>query len=409
MQSRVSKFEHYRAFSQDFFLRHQRTLLWLLNARLTRLWFRWVLRIHRDCPRDSRIIEIYPHAFVRLAGYAKVEGHWQQQRIADFRTHPKFAKRLYHAFKPLWWLMHVWDMVADPLIPSLSFGFSTLTVNPNADPESTTIDGQVQQTYSAGSGQSWATIRNAAGSGFRDNVSPENIIYIASDSGSNNWKIMERSIFLFDTSALTSAASVSAATFSIFGNGKTDPQGWTPNVNLYASTPASNTGLANGDFAQIGSTAYCNTPISYSGFSTSAYNDFALNSTGIAAVSLTSITKLGLRNANYDVANVSPTWAASMDSQIDCLFAENTGTASDPKLVITYNVSITVSITAQSSAFSLQSLTVRTGTTASPNVQSATFSIASPTVTTQMNTLYENKYTARGTSHNSKYTIRGTT
>src|SRR5258707_9027350 len=132
-------------FDKDWFLHYQSKLLWLLNSSLTKKRFRYVLRIHKDCP-DRSIVQILPNSYT-------VFNRWIDDRvelITDFRTHNKFAKRLYYAFKPFWIVLHIWDLFADFVIPSWSFGFNTLTVFPDnvATGGSTTVgDSGDDDTY----------------------------------------------------------------------------------------------------------------------------------------------------------------------------------------------------------------------------------------------------------------------
>jgi hypothetical protein len=221
-------------------------------------------------------------------------------------------------------------------MPQLSFGFATLEKYPDADPETTTVDGFVDQTYTLGSGVSWATIRAAAGSGANDNQASNSCMNIVSDNVSNQWLRFRRGIYLFDTSALTSGANISAAVVSLYGSAKDDGLGISPNVDVYTSAPASDTTIVAGDFDSIGSVSQTGTPITYAGFSISGYNDFTFNATGLGNISKTGISKFGTRNANYDVANSPPTWSNNLESYIDSYFADQTGTANDPKLVVTY-------------------------------------------------------------------------
>src|SRR5438105_15444444 len=95
-------------FDRDWFLQHQTKLLWLVNFPLTRRWFRWVLRIRPGDPGFRGIIcEVSPDNYKVVRGFKDGE----LELSADFRTHPKFAKRLYYAFRPLWWMIHLWDQV----------------------------------------------------------------------------------------------------------------------------------------------------------------------------------------------------------------------------------------------------------------------------------------------------------
>ncbi|MGD0779165.1 MAG: hypothetical protein ABR954_00040 [Dehalococcoidales bacterium] len=215
----------------------------------------------------------------------------------------------------------------------------TLTVSdsatfyPDAHPESTTVDGRAYQYLP--SGDTWANIRGGAGNGCEDSVSPSHVVQILAYTTNNVWSLLTRAIYLFDTSALPDGATISAATMSIRGSDKLDNASWAGNLNVYSSNPTSNTALANGDYTTLGTTPFCDTPITYAGYSLTGYNDFALNAAGIAAISKTGITKLGLRNANYDVANTAPTWVNGGYWYLTAYYAEG-GTGYKPKLVVTY-------------------------------------------------------------------------
>src|SRR3990167_3571606 len=362
---------HFLAFSPAWFNKHQKRLLWLLNSRWTKRWVRRVLRIsyydkklkkwEYDCPLTEPIVDIYPNHFSFgnevininsrhflevyktrkerrgiIENCRKAGTQYCLRRTTDFRTHPKFAKRLYYAFKPLWWALHAWDWAfADRLAPRLSFGFLTLTAYPDPDPETTTVDGFVNRATAAG-GEDWATI--IAGAGTSNTANGGSITYIytqAHGSTSGNWTNHRRSIFLFDTSALGASASISAAVLSLFGNAKTCGT-HAPTLDIYTSTPASNTALANGDYSQIGSVSQTGSAMTCAAYSTTAYNDFTFDATGIGNVSKTGVSKFGLRNANYDVAATTPTWAAGTYFDISGYDADAAGTTNDPKLVVTY-------------------------------------------------------------------------
>ena len=324
-------------FGKQWFERHQSKLLWLLNNKITKRWFRWVLRIRSyDCPIDTRINAIAPNNFTYNA---KREG----DRIVlttDFRTNEKFGRRLYYAFKPFWYLIHGWDLLFDR-IPALDFGFSTLTVYPNPHTESTSVDGVVQQTFFA-SGDTWANIRGGAGNAHDDvnGIYPQDYVRINCHATTNKFSNLVRSIFLFDTSALTSGVTISAATMSFYGSDKSDLISSTPTLNIYTSTPASNTDLVNSDYANLGTTAQA-TAISYASYSTTGYNDFTMNATGLGNISKTEVSKFGLREATCDAPNSTPTWTGGLWEKFEGYYAEATGTTSDPKLVVTYTAAAT--------------------------------------------------------------------
>lgn len=115
------------AFGHEWFALHQHRLLWCLNSPGIGRLMRRSLRINMadvSMPRNTKIVEIAPnHYTVQLPS-----GEYR----SDFRTHPKYAKRVYYSWKTVWWLMHYWDEVfADRRVPALSFGFATLTAYPD--------------------------------------------------------------------------------------------------------------------------------------------------------------------------------------------------------------------------------------------------------------------------------------
>lgn len=211
-------------------------------------------------------------------------------------------------------------------------GNTTSTFYPDADPESTSVDGYCQDTTLA----SWAD----KVAGTADNVNDANttmyLVHFDSSFVTNNWSSLIRGIALFDTSAIGDTDTIDSATLSFYGSSKNDQSTYAPDVNIYSSNPASNISLVTGDFTTLGSTPF-STAITYAGFSTTGYNDFALNASGIANISKTGVSKFGTRNASYDVANTSPNWTADAGAALIAYSADQTGTANDPKLVVVHS------------------------------------------------------------------------
>jgi hypothetical protein len=331
----------YQTFDEGFFSRNQRWLLWLLNTPVVRLWFRWVMRIPScDCLRGVRIHSIAPNYFDRDRKLIFEKGEWRLEQTRTFFGYPKYSKRIYHAFLPIWWMLHAWDyLIADSFWPELSFGFSALTAYPQAGGGGGNVscDGRVTCLTS---GVSWATLiaessGTAAYSLTTDNT--DNIVNIQANTTSNTWLDLCRGIFSFDTSSLGCAA-ISAATFSIYGAAQSDALSIAPNYDVYGWTPASNANnIVAADFGACGSTSYTgNSPITYAGYSTSGYNNSAFNSTGMEAINLTKPSCFSVRNANYDVSGTPPSWSGGANSSLfNCYMADNG--SNEPKLTVTYS------------------------------------------------------------------------
>jgi hypothetical protein len=322
---------HPVVFSRSWFARHQRTLLMLLAMPVIGRELRDVLAIRRcDVGYDRRIVALAPHYYI----VANPDG----TLTMDCRTHTKYAKRLRYQLDGLWRAAHGWDrFVANPLLPALNVGFDTFTVFPDPDPEVTTVDGFVSRENA---NEDWSTLRNGAG----NNPSDADVIYawaVTATATTNQWKNIYRGIYLFDTTTL-SGSVVTDAVLSLFGADKTDGLGVTPDVDIYAATPASDTALAAADYGQIGTTPQTSAPTSYANQSGSAYTDLTLLTSAITAGG---ITKLATRNANYDVANVAPTWSSAAQSLWQVRSSEASGSSQDPKLVVTFSAAAEALIT----------------------------------------------------------------
>ena len=369
------KDNHFLAFGKEFFDKHQSKLLWLLNAPLVKTIFRWLIFKSQDLYLKGKfigdkIIAINPSSLTIDAGLqyfsesSLLKTDWENPdnsrktrrlakkmfikimrgkrkdkqlllpaRTSVFFTDLNYSKQLYFAFKPLWWLMHYWDkLFADKFAPQLSFSLATLEVYPDADPETTSVDGWVRQ----GSGTTWASVRDGAGNDKSDSGTTNPVIYFEG-AGDGSMLDMRRGIFLFNTSALTIDATITGAVLSYYTTNKLDQGGRTPNVDIYTSTPASDTALANGDYTQIGTTSQTGSPITYANITDNTYADFTFNATGKGNVSKTGISKFGTRNPSYDVAN-SPGIFDGI-TRIYSNFAEDG--SNKPKLVVTYTAAAT--------------------------------------------------------------------
>lgn len=211
---------------------------------------------------------------------------------------------------------------------------TTNTFYPDESTGNTTVDGNVTR---GDVNETWATIIAGTGTEHADNVAQEYFAMLRTSSASPNFSHFKRSFFLFDTSSIPDGDTVNSATFSVYGSSKVNQNSSSPDINLYSSNPASNNDLVNGDLQNVGTAAF-STTITYAGFSTTGYNDFTLNASGLANITKTGVSKFSLRNANYDVAQSVPTWnsASSVDGFYG-YFADETGTSKDPKLVVVYS------------------------------------------------------------------------
>lgn len=221
---------------------------------------------------------------------------------------------------------------------------ATATYYPDADVETTSCDGFVIHTQST---STWSTLVNGAGTGA-DSAGSTALIRIT-DELTAQYASLTRGILVFDTSGLPDGATVTGATLSLYGNAKLDQKSCTPNINIYSAAPASDTNLVAGDYDSLGSTAY-SSAISYGDWSTAGYNNFTLNSTGYGVISTTGVSYFGVRNANYDVANVAPGIDSDGKQSYLSFYTADQGVGYKPKLVVTYYTIATPSITAKAAS-----------------------------------------------------------
>lgn len=212
---------------------------------------------------------------------------------------------------------------------------ATLIVFCDAGTGSTTVDGRLSRT---GVDESFATIRAGAGTIAENTLTNVTVVSLQASTTLNQFQTLRRGIFTFDTSALTSSATISAVTLSLTGSGSTPAVGaGATSMHITSASPASNNTLVASDFSNVGETSFASIPTG--SYLSTGYNDFVLNASGIANVSLTGISRFGSR-IGWDMDNSTTgfTWASGAFSAIGCTFADQTGTTSDPKLTITYTL-----------------------------------------------------------------------
>ncbi len=319
-----------QVFSKKWFMIHQKKLLAAVNTDLGK----WFFRIGNDVPDGKPIVQILPNCYTWLEGFTK-DG--QAILTTDFRTHDKFAKRLYYGLRPVWSAMHFLDgLFIDKWFPELSFGFFTLTAYPAAGANSP-CDGYVNRVVVS---EAFTTIRNSVGNGVSVTENGLNMVCLASSSTTNQYGNLTRSIFMFDTSPLPnniaiSAVTLSIASYSLSGNTKANWLGLSAAQAALAvvnAAPASTSNLLASDYGNVGTTRY-SSDFPYASWSgvDGTYNDITI--TDLSSIDKNGISKFGTRLA-VDVDSGTPPWGDSLSTQLNCYYADNG--SNEPKLVVTY-------------------------------------------------------------------------
>lgn len=231
------------------------------------------------------------------------------------------------------------------IIPG-KIGQTTTTVYPDANTETNTVDG-----YTESGNVVWSTGRTT-GNAAHDSL---NRMYVGFD-GRGSTAFIRRILTYFDTSSVPSGDSISSATYSVYrsaGVGQVnDGLDYLSVVQVQGNNVGSDTALVAGDHNDVGDAIDNPTEgidsgnrYDISSGSAPAWVDFPLNSTGISWIAksgetkpsgaTSGITYLGLREG-HDIEDVDPL-PTSNDNQVEFHSADNTGTTTDPKLVIVHS------------------------------------------------------------------------
>ena len=209
---------------------------------------------------------------------------------------------------------------------------------PDADPESTSVDGLAQQTTNA----NWDTMRAAGGTGHND-TAPSRPVFITS-AGAPTWGGFGRLLFLYDTSSIGGDSIASAVNDYTASSGPLFNDDFTDSLSLVASAPASNTEVINGDFDTLGTTKFATADVALSGIT---HDDetpfrFTLNAAGLAAIDGGGITKFGIRTLR-DLADNEPSGSSADEQTIVYIHQAEETVSGDqrPVLTVTHSPSFT--------------------------------------------------------------------
>lgn len=233
--------------------------------------------------------------------------------------------------------------LAEKIIPGESVFAAVSTFYPDANTETTSVDGQV--LCARGQPDPDLAYADAVGDSCTSRTPNDSSVQVVVGDGviettpGISWEAkIWRGFFLFDTSSLGTSATISSATLSLY----LASSGYTIAglVNIYSSNPGVNTLITGTDYNTVGTTQFA-TSIGFGSLTGSAYNAFSLNSSGLTNISKTSISKFSARVDN-DYNSTSPGYDTT--NQLFFASADTTGTSQDPKLEVTYTVPSTFSM-----------------------------------------------------------------
>lgn len=214
-------------------------------------------------------------------------------------------------------------------------GNTTSTFYPDASSGGTTVDGFVGNN----SGSTWNDIVTATtgAEGVGKTDTSQDGVFSRYRVGAPT-RLARRGFYTFDTSTI-GTDTISSATFSLYVTAvKNNHTNTSKDIALVSASPASNNDLVANDFDNVGSTEFA-TRVALASATTSAYNDWALNASGISNVNKTGISGFATRTS-WDIDNTEPSPQNNTGSGLTTSFADETGTSQDPKLVVEHSTSV---------------------------------------------------------------------
>lgn len=267
--------------------------------------------------------------------------------MSDYRTGAKWANIIRTRFSQFraaakYFEVSAWDQAGKSMFQhddARVLGL-TLTAYPQPNVETETFDGSISRDGDGGGGgTNWTTQYvgwdgTGGGGASSDSASTMAAAYAHKYTGEFG---IGRSIELFNTSTLTSVATISAAVLSLWPTiASENTNNANHFVNIFASAPASNTAIAATDFDSVGSTKFAQ-DYDITGMGTGAYKDWTFVAAGISAISKTGISKFGTRGGR-DINDDNPEDNNASAYNVTVSTADHTGTSQDPKLVVTYTI-----------------------------------------------------------------------
>lgn len=155
-------------------------------------------------------------------------------------------------------------------------------------------------------GVSWPTIHEGGGTAGTSNTTKADV-RISSWDVDLMWYHIERPIFVFDTTEIPEGSEIVSATLHIYGVAKVNTLLLDAALNVYTADPGSDTDIVKWDYNEMDMVALA-TKIPYASFVVSDFNHLVFTEAGLIAIIPNGITKLALREANYDATWRRPPW-----------------------------------------------------------------------------------------------------
>ena len=209
-------------------------------------------------------------------------------------------------------------------------------------------DGEIYRA-TTGSGESLSSIRNGAGTSA-DPTNPYLTLGICSSNNNiaNSYTILQRNMFLFNTSGLPDNAIINDVTLSVWSStSSAENQLGSTSYGITGINPISPGIVSQNDYQNFTNTRYSDTEIPQTNIANYGYNNWAFNPDGIAAISKTGWTNVVVRT-KWDIDNDTTglTWLPYQNATQITLYAAENHVGKEPTLTILYTLPPSADFTA---------------------------------------------------------------
>ncbi|MFP4368601.1 MAG: hypothetical protein ACLFR2_03390 [Candidatus Kapaibacterium sp.] len=230
-------------------------------------------------------------------------------------------------------ILHFWDKnLANRFYPRLNAGFDFLESFPDADPETSSVDGFVM-SFSSGT---LTEIISSQGS-FSENISQlECGLYSGTQEGI--FTMLSRAFLVFDISALPQEANITAASLRLNCHSKSKeiPVSLDDSALIITGhSSASDNDLTSADFSSVNGNIYGMS--AFDEISLGANNTINLNSSFIQYINGLSHARLSLRIGS-DVSGSVSAWEPNSKLEYSFISADNASPGYEPMLRIDFFV-----------------------------------------------------------------------
>lgn len=218
--------------------------------------------------------------------------------------------------------------------------YDSLTISTTGTDTSSPITGATAGDGSAtrtSANSVFSTIRTSAtGTATDAGVATTNVPTIVAGTTSSRYSTITRGMLVFPTSGIPDGATITSATLQLYVTAKSDQM--SQSVSIVTRTDPGTIASADYDIANWTMTKQA-TDVTIASVTTSAYNTWTLNATGLASISKTGSTVFGVVMSG-DADNSAPTWSSGAVASITYDTADNG--SNQPILTVSYSYSPTL-------------------------------------------------------------------